>query len=307
MNKYIKKIIEANKELFAGKNNIQKINVGFTNLLYLIDNKYIVKVCNKKDNEDNFNNEIKFYINNSKNIYIPQLYSYYISSSKDDYSYEIIEKINGKSLYSVWHTFDEEKRKDIIKEIVKLMKTFHSKKGEPYDWSNYIIDKLKNDFNKCYELKLFSGEEKIIAENILNTISPYLESNDFRLVHSDIHFDNILLCENGQLKIIDFETALYAPIDYELDIFMRMCNNPLKYASEEAELLVKIEDYKNIISYLKMFYPEIFRINNFDIRHLIYDLEANLRLLPKFSKDRELKEIIIGIMNKIKNKITFKE
>ena len=300
MDTYLDKIIKDNKELFNKKSIIKKINVGFTNLLYSVDNKYIVKICNNKENEDNFNTEISFYKNNINNNYIPKLYSYHISTSGDDYSYEIIEKINGKSLYYVWHTFTENQRKNMVKEIVKLMKSFHSEKGYSYDWGDYIINKLKNNFQKCFKLKLFSNEETKLAKYILKYIKPYLKSSDFRLVHSDIHFDNILLCSDGQVKIIDFETSLYAPIDYELDIFLRMCRNPLKYASEEIEPLVKIEDYKNIEKYFKEFYPEIFQFDKFEMRHEVYNLEANLRLLPRFPDDQDLKNIVISIMNKIK-------
>ena len=228
------------------------------------------------------------------------MYSFYISNSNADFSYEIIEKINGKSLYLVWHELDENKRKEIVKEIVNMMKSFHSIKGESYDWALYINEKLERNFNKCFDLKLFSQTEKDMAEQILKNINDYLKSSDFRLVHSDIHFDNIIYCNDGQIKIIDFETSLYAPIDYELDIFLRMCNNPLKYASEEAENLVKIEDYQNIEKYFKEFYPEIYNVDNFEIRHEIYNLEANLRLLPRFPEDNDLKKIVIEIMISLK-------
>ncbi len=300
MDTYLKKIVDDNDKIFKDIKNISKINVGFTNSVYSADDKYIIKICNNKENETNFENEIEFYKSNAGNKYIPKMYSYYISTSNDDFSYEIIEKINGKSLYFVWHELDENKRKEIVKEIVNMMKSFHSIKGEFYDWALYIKEKLERNFNKCFDLKLFSQTEKDMAEQILKNISDYLKSSDFRLVHSDIHFDNIIYCNDGQIKIIDFETSLYAPIDYELDIFLRMCNNPLKYASEEAENLVKIEDYQNIEKYFKEFYPEIYNVDNFEIRHEIYNLEANLRLLPRFPENNDLKKIVIEIMISLK-------
>ena len=300
MDTYLKKIVDDNDKIFKDIKNISKINVGFTNSVYFADDKYIIKICKNKENEAKFKNEIEFYKSNAGNKYIPKMYSFYISTSNDDFSYEIIEKINGKSLYFVWHELDENKRKQIVKEIVNMMKSFHSIKGESYDWALYINEKLERNFNKCFDLKLFSQTEKDMAEQILKNINDYLKSSDFRLVHSDIHFDNIIYCNDGQIKIIDFETSLYAPIDYELDIFLRMCNNPLKYASEEAENLVKIEDYQNIEKYFKEFYPEIYNVDNFEIRHEIYNLEANLRLLPRFPEDNDLKKIIIEIMNSLK-------
>lgn len=300
MDTYLKKIVDDNDKIFKDIKNISKINVGFTNSVYFADDKYIIKICKNKENEVNFEKEIEFYKSNAGNKYIPKMYSFYISTSNDDFSYEIIEKINGKSLYFVWHELDENKRKEIVKEIVNMMKSFHSIKGESYNWALYINEKLERNFNKCFDLKLFSQTEKYMAEQILKNINDYLNSSDFRLVHSDIHFDNIIYCNDGQIKIIDFETSLYAPIDYELDIFLRMCNNPLKYASEEAENLVKIEDYQNIEKYFKEFYPEIYNMDNFEIRHEIYNLEANLRLLPRFPEDNDLKKIVIEIMISLK-------
>jgi hypothetical protein len=71
MEKYLNKIIESNKELLNGL-EIKKINVGFTNLVYSAGNKYIIKICNNKENENRFENEINFYLKNKNNKYIPE-------------------------------------------------------------------------------------------------------------------------------------------------------------------------------------------------------------------------------------------
>jgi len=302
MIKYLNEIIECNKDILNGL-EIKKINVGFTNLVYSAGNKYIIKICNNKENQKRFENEIYFYLKNKNNKYIPELYNYYISKDKDDYSYEIIEKVNGKSLYFVWHLFDEQKRKEIVKEICLMMKSFHSVKGEKYDWALFIKEKLIKDLNNCNSNNLFTKEEKEKIEYTIEESSKYLESAEFRLVHSDIHFDNVLIDENNNLKLIDFETAIFAPIDYELDIFLRMCNNPLKYSSEETEEYVNVEDYKNIPIYFKEYYTEIFNFEYYEIRHLIYDLEANFRLLARFPENEELKDMVLMVINKIIKKI----
>ena len=141
MDIYLKKIIDDNAGIFKGVKSVSKINAGFTNSVYSVDDKYIIKICSNKENDVNFKNEIDFYRNNDGNRYIPKLYSFYISSS-GDFSYEIIEKIHGKSLYFVWHEFDDVKRKEVIKEIVNMMKSFHLIRGECYDWALYIKGKF---------------------------------------------------------------------------------------------------------------------------------------------------------------------
>ena len=283
------------------KNSIpKKINVGFTNSLFSVDDKYIIKICKNKENENKFLKEIEFYKHNENNPYIPKLYSYHVSENEKDYSYIVIEFVKGKTLYNVWHTLDEKERKEVIENIVNLMKSFHSIKGKRYDWSNYIKDKLIHNFNFCREKNIFTSSELELAEYILKNMNKYLASNDFRLIHSDIHFDNIIMKEDKSLKLIDFETSMYAPIDYELDIFLRMCRNPLKYASEEEEKLIDINDYKMIEPYFRKLYPEIFEIHDFEIRNKIYDLESNLRLLPRFPENIELKDIVIKDLNDLK-------
>lgn len=291
MDKYLDKIIGENS-LLNRNMIITKADSGFTNTVYILDNKYVIKICTNKNNKERFNKEIKFYSDNKNNKYIPKLYSYYIS--EDDYSYEIIEKVEGVTLYNVWHTFSHEKRNKILKEIVNMMKSIHQNKGKSYNFALYIKNKLNSDITNIYNI--FNPKELNIFSKIINNLDKYFNTNDFRLIHGDLHFDNILIDQNNNIKVIDFETSLYAPIDYELDIFLRMCNNPFKYATLEEEKYINKEDYKNIPKYLKENYPEIFEFKYFEIRHLIYDLEANLRLLSRFKEDTELKNVVINIM-----------
>lgn len=108
MDKIIDLIIKNNELLFGTNPRVEKINVGFTNTLYRVNDSYIVKVCTDVDNEEEFKKEIAFYNSNKDNSLIPKLY--YSNTDKIDvpYFYEILEKVNGVSLYNVWHTYTEE-------------------------------------------------------------------------------------------------------------------------------------------------------------------------------------------------------
>lgn len=132
MQEIVKKIIENNKSLFGDNPTINKINVGFTNTLYSVDDSLIIKICSDINNEPKFNKEIEFYNANKDNNLIPKLY--YANTDKIDipYYYEILEKIKGVSLYDVWHTFSEEQRENIIKQLCEAMKQIHNNKGKLY-------------------------------------------------------------------------------------------------------------------------------------------------------------------------------
>lgn len=295
----LEKIKKDNKNIIGDDFVFETLNVGFTNDVFSINNKYILKICKDKENESKFNNEIEFYLKNKNNKYLPRLLSFHKSVDINDASYLIIEKLTGKSLYYVWHTFNIDKKKQIIKDLAEMMKSFHSIKGKSADWNIYITDKIKKNLDICHKENILNEQYYIKGINILSKAEKYLTSTDFSLVHADIHFDNLIYTDEEQLKIIDFETSISAPIDYELDIFLRMCNKPLKYASEETEKFVKKEDYQDIEKWFKEYYPKIFSHQYYNIRMKYYDLEANIRLLPRFREDSELKQIVVNIINEI--------
>lgn len=281
----LQKILDKYPLLFENSRQVEKVSKGFTNLVYDVADKYIIKICHQQANLTDLKKEIAFYENNSKNPYIPQMLAYGFSL-EDIPGYLILEKIKGSTLYQVWPTLTEEERKEIIAKLVLFLKSIHAIKGEAYDWGNYILAKIKTSFNKCSYL--FTTEDKELLAFGLNRASSYLDSTSFCLVHADIHFDNILLTKQGKLYVIDFEKSIFAPKDYELDIILRMVRNPLKYASLADSKYIKAEDYQNIVSYLEEFYPEIFQEKHLEIRLLIYDLAANIRLVPEFPQDQSL-------------------
>ena len=276
MNESLNKILKNHISLFGKNPKLEKIDVGFTNTLYCVNNKYIIKICTDFSNERKFQKEIEFYESNENNKLIPKLYFSNDEKKEIPYLYEIIEKIDGISLYNVWHKLQEKEREEIIKKLCVAMKDFHSNIGKPYDW----IEKTKSLFTPLYEraksLKLFDSEEQELLDNAYLKFDQYLNSNEFVLVHNDLHFDNIFY-NNGDIKLIDFERSVYAPKDFELDIIYRMTRKPWKYASEENEKYTKIEDYSNIMVYIGKYYPELMNIKYLYKRLAIYDIIYNLK------------------------------
>lgn len=299
MEEVISKIISINKELFSENPIVNKINVGFTNTIYNVNDLFIVKICSDYGNEDDFLKEINFYKSNEGNILIPKLYISNISKDEVPYMYEIIEKIDGVSLYNVWHLLEDSEREDVIKKLCVSMKEIHSNVGESYDWVEYFSKQFVELNNKAKDLSIFSLDEQLKLDYVYSRMSYYLSSTEFVLIHNDLHFDNIFY-NNGELKIIDFERSMYAPLDFELDILYRMVRMPWKFASEETEEFTKEEDYKNIMSYLDKYYPEILSIPNLYERLAIYDVVYFLEQLVKHPELDELKKCVLNACELVK-------
>ena len=209
------------------------------------------------------------------------------------YFYEILEKINGVSLYNVWHTYSEKQREDIIRQLCDAMKQMHSIKGDRYNWAEYMKKEFNPLYEKSKEIKIFTDEEKKLLEQAYYDFDKYLESDEFVLVHNDLHFDNIFV-DNGKIKIIDFERSMYAPRDFELDIFYRMVRKPWKFASEETEEYTEASQYSNIMSYVNKYYPELVNTPKLYERLGIYDIVYFLAQLVRHPELDELKSDVLS-------------
>ena len=160
---------------------------------------------------------------------------------------------------------------------------------------NHVLQGLK----KSREYNFYSMEDIELINNSMKKYDELLTSDEFVFVHNDLHFDNILINDDLKIKIIDFERSLSAPKDFELDIILRMADMPWKYASEETEKYVKIEDYNNIKKYIKKYYPEIMNVKNLDKRLAIYNVLYFIKSAYKYPEDKKLKSIVINSCKKI--------
>ena len=292
MDEIIKSIIKQNESLFGINPIVNKINIGFTNTLYNVNHLFIIKICTNINNEEKFQKEINFYKANTDNSLIPKLYVSNTDKSDVPYMYEILEKIDGVSLYDVWYKLDESEREEIIKQLCEAMKKFHSNKGKAYDWVKRTSDLFIGLYEKAKESKLFSDEELILLNEAYLKFPELLKSDEFVLVHNDLHFDNVFY-KDGKIKLIDFERSVYAPKDFELDILYRMIRKPWKFASEENERYTKLSDYENIMTYIEKYYSELVHTENLYKRLAIYDIVYFLKQYVNAPQYEELKDDVL--------------
>lgn len=296
MEEIIDKIILENEEILGKHETRYRVNTGFTNLIYVVNDKYIIKICINEKNEANFLKEITYYMFNGDNPNIPQLYKYDVTKKVVPYFYQIIQKLEGNTLYHFWYRFDEEKREEIIKQLSEVLQTIHKKYEERYDYVEAIQRNLNKMLQNCMKNLIFSEYEERKIRFIINNLDPYFEGRELYKVHGDLHFDNIIYDNiTGKIKIIDFETITIAPLDYSLNKIYRMTVEPWKWASEETDKLTKIEDYKNLSIYLQRYFPEISNEKYLKQRQLIYSLQDQLNIMSKFPNDLETKKNILEI------------
>ena len=294
-----KKIAQVNKDILGDIESIEEINAGFNNNIFCVNNKYIIKVCGDTNKENLFDVEANFYSTNKDNENIPTLYRYDKSKNDVPYVYEIIEKVDGKSVYYYWYKMNESQREEFIKKLIMVLKNIHAKEYPSYDWATSIKERILSNFNKTIDI--FNVEERNIILQSLEKYDEILSDNRFCLIHNDLHFDNILLDDKQNIKLIDFNDSLVAPFDFDLRLLYMSMSLPWKWANSDMDPLQKPEDYRNLFKYIKKYYPELDNVKYLEERMLVYWVLDDLELLPIY-REKESKERIIVNCRKILDK-----
>ncbi len=273
--------------------------VGFTNDVYLVNNKYILKICKNKKNEPNFEKEAYFYNLFKGKLLVPNLLFYDNSKKNYNRDFMVYYYINGVNLYSLWHLLSVAERKNIVKQLCDMLKIINNTSYKEYvkkfkhkevSWKKEIFSKIKKSIFEIEKRKLLSKDiiEKLtgfIKENISN-----LDEQKMALVYWDAHFDNILVSNNKIVGLLDFERTKLASVDFVLDIVSRMVSQPKKYMSKSGEKYAKKKDYAKLLVWYEEFYPELFMFDNLDKRLLLYSIGHDLAELLDWPKSESIKK-----------------
>lgn len=292
----IKQILE--KEQIPYK-KLTKSESGFSNLVYFIDELYVIKVLEPNGNEIKFTNEMAFY-NTLHFDFIPKSLA---TGTYQSTKYIIMEKVEGLSLYEVWHTLSTAERKDITIQIATILKSINEVKEHDFLHKRYIrtnlITQYQNAFTRNIEIIKSKGHNTDFLETYKNKRVPIIfEEITCGLVYNDAHFDNFIY-DGKTVKLIDFDRVLYTSIDYELLIINTMVNNPKKFANEKMEPYVKLGDYKDIIEVIKTIHKDLFNFTYLEERLYIYSFFYTLGNIYTFDLDHLIPEVLEDFKKKV--------
>ena len=289
-------------------NSFKSLEVGFTNEVYEVNNKYVLKICGDKSGEVRFRREAKLY-NYFKGILpVPNLISFDNSKALLQKSFMIYHKIEGKNLYNVWHTYSDQQKKNLINQLCDFLRKINSAplSDLPKDiglngsknWKDVVIGKIDKHLETLAKMGTLNKSEKLSIKDFVTKNSSCLEDQKLALVYWDAHFDNILVDQDKIIGLLDLEATEIASIDHALDVAKRMVDYPKKYMSEYAEQFAKREDYAHLLDWYREFYPELFQFKKLNLRLDIYAIEHDLMTLTGWPEVKSLQKSIINIVNK---------
>lgn len=194
---------------------------------------------------------------------------------EENKTYLVLEKIPGRSLSYDWLNMSGKQKENIMSELTKQLKIFHSIK-----FKDYIIPALI-DNQPCSNLREAvrnSTKFDLIDKNILapeylkefEYLENFYQQNEHILdeqdtavfVFNDLHLENIIWNGEELTGIIDFDWVCQAPKDYELWKIVDVTREPRCTVDGELKPLAEGSQMIKEFARLKKDYPELFAAEN---------------------------------------------
>ena len=123
------------------------------------------------------------------------------------FRYMIMEYIDGREAMELLPTFSKARKIDFAQQICSLLEKLHKPNGTVLP----KIDVIGRAVNNPRLLKLPPG---LAADMRARALSVHMDGAV--LVHGDITKENVLICPDGSIVLIDFADSVFAPPLYEL-------------------------------------------------------------------------------------------
>ena len=273
----------------AGLNSaehISKIDIGFSNDVYAIGNKYIFKSSRSEKDNISFKKEVYLCSLLKDKIPVPTILFSDTNQSVIDRACIIYGKIEGDNLYMRWHEYSIGEKKAVIKQICEYLKVINMTPFKDFadafgiditsSWREKVTSKIQTAKRSAIEKKALPPDLESQVDRFVNKYKSVLDESSIALTYFDVHFDNFLVRDGKVVGMVDFERTDILSIDYVLDLVQRMVDQPTKYASENAEPLIAAKDYVHLMDWYKEFYPELFQFSHMDVRLKLYAIEHDL-------------------------------
>ena len=267
--------------------SIERMEIGFSNDVYSVDDKYILKAGRSEEDNEYLLRDIYLCNLLRDRVPAPRVIHWDASKALLGRVFMIYDKIQGRNLYSRWHLLDVSQRRELIRQLCSILREINQTPYEGFarefgidteqSWQDRMRSRINGRLERVSERGLLPAETLARTRSFLNESLVVLRQEKMALTYHDPHFDNIIVSEDDRIAgILDFESADILSIDFVLDLVRRMVSRPGKYASEESEPFTRVEDYSELMRWYEEFYPELFDFEDLGKRLDIYTVEHSL-------------------------------
>ena len=252
-------------------------NVGFRNRVYIGEHA-VLKVY-PEENRRGYQKERWFY-EKAKLDSIPKLYA-------AGENWILMERIHGTGLFRLWRDLSENEREAMVRQIAAIALAVSdvdlagSAEFLPYttDYREAFVCQTEAFAQKLREIHGIPEDLLSRAMSYVQHWANVLDDKQLYLIYNDLHFDNLLVTDDGRVVLLDFEMLEVAPKDLVLDVWQRMLIHPFTYANEDDHPHTHPEDYRNLLLWMQKYAPDLFSHPDVRRRVNLYGIRYELDLL----------------------------
>jgi aminoglycoside phosphotransferase (APT) family kinase protein len=211
----------------------------------------------------------------------------------DEGVYQLQTRIPGQTIQAQWAAASEERRIELVRELVGYVRQFHQIPRSTYrigfyqssirDWEGTWIDG-----HDRYIVQLLGGiyrqSPSPIEREVVKRAERYYEDHREALTyatgphlgHGDLHFLNVLATDEGVTGILDWEWAFDGGVEpeFDLDALLRWSIFPADF--DEGENPSTAEEFRSVVPEVLRAYLEVAAIPRIYERLTIYQIEHDL-------------------------------
>jgi len=189
-------------------------------------------------------------------------------------------RVEGDPLSAVWLSLDETRQRAAVQQLAAILINLHQVRISGTSslspgWFPAILPadiiKLATQLRAQIDINAELMDAVIrFTRRTMADIAPPLR---WGFIHHELRFDHVLWNNNRVTALLDFEQAVIAPRELELDMILRFCRYPELYSGLEAS------DLEAVMGWLQEDYPLLFNEPGIEGRLRLYSIEHDLRLL----------------------------
>ena len=280
--------------------SIKQIKFGYSRMVFMINDRYILKIVINSTKDNDTIKEVKFLLNNANLEFIPKVIFSDFTKKSFPYVFYLERKINGESLLLKWPLLKESEKQQILVQLLEKLEKLHSLSYNlrfDNDCLDGLLKEYDNYLNKIIESNILNKEKIYYLYELKDIISKLFEGATTGLIHGDLHFNNILVNDNNEISIIDFEKVKQSFVVRELDPINRMARNPNSF-NTNSKIILNDYDFRNIMNFIKNNFETI-NNDKFDDRLLFFDCLNSLIWLEKYPKYELYNDILFNKSRKL--------
>jgi len=271
----------------------ERITSGFSHEVHRLNDDLVIKLF-APEHAEKFQSETAA-LGYDGTFLKPRLVASGMPNDLVDRYYIIMSYVPGRSLGGAWHQASNAQRKALIATISQNLQSINSIQPETLKlegrlpWQTSILQRADTLTSNLVDKHIIDAATAKQALRFAHDSSEALAHSELHTVYWDIHFDNFIVNESFELQaFIDLENIELTALDYPLFVIRKQMHDPAKYLSLENEKHAKEEDYKQLESWYRQYYPEMFAFAELERRIQVYQLLDTLHLLTDWSHVKEL-------------------